>query len=94
MRDNISALTAYGGGDCAEYGMNGIQETFRSRDPRYGIDTMTEGSQMILITDAFAKDASLADDVIAEARRRKVCIHLLLSTSGCGGGGGGGLVAM
>ena len=85
MRDNVLALRAHGGGDCEEYGMNGIQETFRSRDPHYISDTMTEGSQMILITDAFAKDASLADDVIAEAHQRKVCIHLFLSTSVCGG---------
>ena len=88
MRDDVLALNASGGGDCAEYGMNGIQETFRSRDTRYDLPTMTEGSQMILITDASAKDASLADDVIAEACRKKVCIHLLLSgTSGCAGDG-------
>ena len=87
MRKEVLALRADSGGDCAEYGMNGILETFRSRDRRYDLDTMTEGSQIILITDAFAKDANLADNVIAEARRRKVCIHLLLSTSGCGGGG-------
>ena len=85
MRDDVLALQAIAGGDCEEYGMSGINETFYSRDSRYDLNTMKEGSQMILITDAFAKDASLADDVIAEARRRKVCIHLLLSTSGCGG---------
>ena len=85
MRSDALRLTATGGGDCPEYGMNGMQETFRAKHPLYGIDAMTEGSQMILITDAFAKDASLAGAVIAEAHRRKVCIHLLLSTSGCGG---------
>ena len=84
MRDDILDLRADGGGDCAEYGMNGLLETLMSRHPN-GLETMTEGSQMILITDAIEKDTSLVETVISQAFRRKVCIHLFLSESGCGG---------
>ena len=83
MRDNILDLRAAGGGDCAEYGMNGLWETLISRDSD-GFETMTEGSQMILITDAYEKNTSLVQTVISQAFQRKVCIHLFLSLSGCG----------
>ena len=85
MRERARALRATGGGDCPEFGMSGIQNTFRARHAEYDIDAMTPGSQMIVITDAYAKDKDLTDAVIAEAKSRQVCIHLLLSTSGCGG---------
>ena len=84
MRKNTLALKATGGGDCQEYGMNALNTTLTSRDSS-DFETMIEGSQIILITDGFAKDASLTDDVIEQARRQKVCIHALLSESGCGG---------
>ena len=84
MRNDILALTANGGGDCEEYGMNGLRETLNSRNS-YDFQTMVEGSQIIFITDAFEKDTSLVDTVIRNATKRQVCIHALLSTSGCGG---------
>ena len=84
MRNDILALEAVGGGDCEEYGMHGLKETLNSRDAD-GFDTMIEGSQMILITDAFEKDTSRVNNIIEQARLRKVCIHAFLSESGCGG---------
>ena len=53
MRKNTLALEATGGGDCQEYGMNGLNTTLTSRDSS-DFETMIEGSQIILITDGFA----------------------------------------
>ena len=83
MRDSISALRANGGGSgCGEYAFRGINETLFTTF--YGINTMGDGSQMIVITDELAQEPHLADSIIAEARRRRVCIHFILSELLCG----------
>ena len=82
MREDILDLRAHGGGDLREYGMNGLNLTLQTKWPEElgGFDTMTEGSQVILFTDAPAKDVDIMMDVIDDACARKVCIHLFLST--------------
>jgi len=87
MRDDIDNLMAHGGGDGPEFGMNGLNITLQKKWPEElgGYDVMTEWSQIILFTDAPAKDAEIMMDVITDACQRKVCIHLFLSTYSTGG---------
>ena len=83
MLNNVEYLRASGGGgDCVEFGMHAIRESLRAPHPYYGGVALDNFSQIILITDAGAKDGELQDAVIELAHRREVCIHLLLSTRG------------
>ena len=78
-----TALYAHEGGDDPEYGMGAIDLTLKAKYS-YGNDAMIAGSQIIVLTDAPAKDndPAFVDSIIADAKGRKVCIHLFLS--GCG----------
>lgn len=79
MRNDVLTLTASGGGDWPEYGMNGLNITLQTMWP-WNSPAMIPGSQVIFITDAPAKDVDIMMDVIDEARELQVCIHLFLST--------------
>ena len=80
IREDISNLMAYSGGDGPEYGMHGLQTALQAQWP-WGSDAMVEGSQVILFTDNIAKDTEIMKEVIDEACERQVCVHLFLSTS-------------
>lgn len=81
MLSDIRDLSARGGrGDCVEFGMHGIRETLRAPHPYFGGIALHNFSQIIVITDEGAKDSELTNEVMQLALKRKVCIHLLLST--------------
>ena len=78
LLSDVNALYAHGGGDCPELGMTGI---------RNALSLSEQGGQLILLTDASAKDGGLTDRVIAEANNLDVIVHFMYShSSGCGFG--------
>ena len=78
LLSDVNALYAHGGGDCPELGMTGI---------RNALSLSEQGGQLILLTDASAKDGSLTDQVIEEANNLDVIVHFMYShSSGCGSG--------
>ena len=64
------------GGDCPEYCYDGIFEALTVSD--YGVQLMTYGSQVVVVTDAPSKGLRSASDVINEANNVGVCIHFFL----------------
>ena len=86
----VLGLSANGGGDEPEFCLSGINEAFRATyTPRSkGSETsdpitlFASGSQMIVITDAAAKDAALKPDVIKAAKESQTQINFLLSSTG------------
>ena len=89
---DVNSLTANGGADCPEYGMTGILAAIDLID---GINRQTVQEQgkhnLIVLTDASAKDDSLYQNVIAAANAQDkpdVTIHFFYSGSGCSDGFG------
>lgn len=81
----VNALFARGGGDCPEFGMTGLQIALNQIN---GLPPLAASlSQIILITDASAKDDFLLMNVIAQAGTLGVRIHELLIRNGCTGQG-------
>ena len=86
----VLGLRASGGGDEPEYCLSGITEAFRATytpKPTGGetsgpITLFASGSQMIVITDASAKDAVLKPDVIRAAKESQTQINFLLVSNG------------
>ena len=89
---DVSRLHARGGGDCPEYGMTAILQAIELID---GIDrdnVQNEGKHnIIVLTDASAKDDNLYQQVIANAlaqNKPDVTVHFFYSGSGCRDGFG------
>ena len=79
----VNALSASGGGDCPEFGMTGLLIALNQIN---GLPPLAASlSQIILITDASAKDDALFVNVIAQASTLGVRIHELLIRNGCSG---------
>ena len=83
----MSNLTADSGGDEPEYCMGGILEAFRASRTgisdngiSYNINFYSEASQMIVITDATAKDASLLSNVMEKVSSIGVKVHFILAS--------------
>ena len=83
----VSNLTADSGGDEPEYCMGGILEAFRASRTgisdngiSYNINFYSEASQIIVITDATAKDASLLSNVTEIVRHTRVKVHFILAS--------------
>jgi len=74
LEQAVDALSANGGGDCPELGMVGILNALSLANP---------DSNVIVLTDAPAKDANRQNEVIAEAMRLRNTIHLFLASGGC-----------
>ena len=70
----IDALSARGGDDCPEYGMTGILNA---------LDLAKEDSNIIVLTDASAKDKKGKRAVIRKAKKKRNSIHFFLSGNGC-----------
>ena len=73
----VNNLHAHGGGDCAEYALDGILQTLQARDE--DIELMVPGSQMIVLTDAPSKNAAIKEQVVNQAKFHSVCIHFFLA---------------
>ena len=82
----VSNLTADSGGDEPEYCMGGILEAMRASRTinvsgnSYNINFYSEASQMIVITDATAKDASLLSSVTKKVTSTGVKVHFILAS--------------
>ena len=82
----VSNLTADSGGDEPEYCMGGILEALRASRTinvsgnSYNINFYSEASQMIVITDATAKDASLLSNVMEKVNSTGVTVHFILAS--------------
>ena len=79
----VNNLHAHGGGDCAEYALDGILQTLQAHDG--GTRLMVPGSHMIVLTDAPSKNAAIEEQVVDLAKSLSVCIHffLALETHNC-----------
>ncbi len=66
----VNALFASGGGDCPELAWTGLQRA---------VDASASDSTLFLFTDASAKDAFLASNVIAAAQKKQITITPLLT---------------
>ena len=74
----VNALHAHGGGDCPELGMTGIINA---------MDLSFPGGQLIVLTDASAKDFTLTDEAIQAAFTLGLRVHFAFSNEdGCGSG--------
>ena len=74
----VNALSANGGGDCPDLGMTGIIN---------GLGLSFPEGQLIVLTDASAKDSNRTDEAIQTAFRLGVRVHFAFSnTGGCGSG--------
>ena len=75
---DVNTLSANGGGDCPELGMAGIINA---------LDLSFPEGQLIVLTDASAKDSNRTDEAIQTAFRLGVRVHFAFSnTGGCGSG--------
>ena len=74
----VSNLTADSGGDEPEFCMGGILEALRAKSDG-GVINISEASQMIVITDATAKDVSLLSNVTEIVRHTGVTVNFLLA---------------
>lgn len=63
-----NGLFAFGGGDCPELSMTGALRA---------VNAAPEASQLYLFTDASAKDAALAGNVITQARAKQITISVI-----------------
>ena len=70
----VNATNATGGGDCAELGMTGILNA---------LSLSNVDSNVIVLTDAAAKDINLTDEVIETAKNLRNAIHFFISTPFC-----------
>ncbi len=81
---NVRSLNAYGGGNCPEYALDAILETLQLSDPDVpGVTLLSEGSQIIVLTDAGTLNPGLADRVISVATDLGVCIHFIYPRGCC-----------
>ena len=71
---DVQAIVAHGGGDCPELGMTGLVDT---------LGLFTKRGNIILLTDASAKDFNRTNEVIRLAANLGVCIHTIFSRTGC-----------
>ena len=69
LKKAINEINANGGGDCPEYGMTGIFRT---------LDVAAGNSNVIVLTDASAKDFNMKDDVIDKATKKEISVHFFL----------------
>ena len=78
----MSKLTAESGGDEPEYCMGGILEALRASrtEMGYNINLYSHASQMIVITDATAKDVSLLSNVTKKVAEVGVKVHFILAS--------------
>ena len=89
LKSAVLGLRAEGGGDEPEYCLSGITEAFRAtytpkptgNETSGPITLFASGSQIIVITDASAKDAALKPDVIRAAKESQTQINFLLSSN-------------
>lgn len=73
---DVNALRAHGGADCPELGLMGILNALNVSFPN---------GELIVLTDASAKDSHQTDAVIQEAQTLEVRVHFVYShKSGCG----------
>ena len=90
---DVDNLTASGGGDCPEYGMTAILTTIDLIDGIQDQDVQRFGRHnIIVLTDASAKDDSLYERAIVNAKaddKRSVSVHFFYSGGGCGSEGFG-----
>ena len=70
----VNATTAEGGGDCPELGMTGILNALNLSHP---------DSNVIVLTDAAAKDINRTEEVIQAAKELRNAIHFFISTPFC-----------
>ena len=78
----IDSLYASGGGDGPEYALDAMLKALQYEDEdSYGTSfpIMTEGSQMVVITDAPTKNPAKETDVVNLANVIGVCIHFFVS---------------
>ena len=89
---DVNSLTADGGADCPEYGMTAILAAIDLIDGINKDSVQTQGkNNIIVLTDASAKDDSLYQSVIDAANAQDkpdVTIHFFYSGSGCEDGFG------
>ena len=82
---DVNALYAHGGGDCPEFGMIAISKiidlinSVRSSE----VDVQQEKHNIIVLTDASAKDDSLYLEVIDKAIESDITVHFFFSGGGC-----------
>lgn len=82
---NVSNLVAHSGGDAPEYCMGGILETLRAtrtateEGMSYNIPLWNKASQIIVFTDATAKDESLLKTVEDQVRETGVTVSFILT---------------
>ena len=70
----VNETNATGGGDCAELGMTGILNA---------LSLSNTDSNVIVLTDAAAKDSNLTDEVIERATKLRNAIHFFISPPIC-----------
>ena len=89
---DVDALRAHGGADCPEYGMTAILQAIELIDGIDRYNVQKEGRHnLIVLTDASARDDSLYQQVIAVANdqdKPDVTVHFFYSGSGCHDGFG------
>ena len=79
----VNDSRAHSGGDAPEYCMSGILEAFGATyttNENYTLSLFANGSQIIVITDAEAKDAHKSSNVIRVADESNTQINFLLTT--------------
>ncbi len=91
LMHNINNLTAHGGDDCPEFGMISLLKSIELiQGLRYKQATLAGKHNIIVLTDASAKDDFLYTEVIFNAKKANVKIHVFYSnTGGCSGDGYG-----
>jgi hypothetical protein len=78
LRAQVNALFASGGGDCPEFSNSGMLAAL-SHFPLSDSDMVLKGGELILATDASAKDASFGPAVASEANDKGVSINVILT---------------
>ena len=85
--NDVDSLTADGGGDCPEYGMTAIIKTIELIDGIQRNEVQNSGKHnIIVLTDASAKDDDLYETVINKANSAdapSVTVHFFYSGGGC-----------
>ncbi len=86
LMQDINNLMAHGGGDCPEYGMTSLLKSIELiQGLQYDQVTLAGKHNIIVLTDASAKDDYLYTQVITKAQEANVKIHVFYSASGgCG----------
>ena len=86
---HVNSLHAHAGGDCPEYGMIAISTIIDliSSVQSSEVDIQEESHNIIVLTDASAKDDSLYTSVISKASELDVAVHFFYSGGGCSGFG-------